>query len=40
LPAADVLSRGVNEVHFPVGCALVLFTAATLGEKSKSKGSP
>ena len=40
LPAADVLSRGVNEVLFPVGCALVLFTAATLGEKSKSKGSP
>lgn len=31
---ADLLSRGVNELLFPVGCALVLFSARTLGERS------
>ena len=30
LPAARVVSQGVNEVLFPVGCALVLFVAAAV----------
>jgi len=32
--AADLLARGVNELLFPVGCALVLFSAKSLGERS------
>ena len=30
LPAAKVLSQGVNEVLFPVGCSLVLFVTAAV----------
>lgn len=33
LPAADVFSRSVNELLFPVGCALVLYTAGAVGER-------
>lgn len=33
-PATDVVSRGINEVLFPVGCALVLFTARALGSRA------
>lgn len=32
-PAADVLSRGLNELLFPVGCSVVLFSAGALGER-------
>lgn len=32
--AADLLSRGINELLFPVGCSLVLFSARSLGERS------
>ena len=33
---ADLFSRGVNEILFPVGCALVLFSARSLGNKVMS----
>lgn len=33
LSTVDLLSRGVNEVLFPVGCSLVLFAAETLGKR-------
>ena len=32
--AADLLSRGINELLFPVGCSLVLFSAKSLGKRS------
>ncbi len=32
-PAADLMSRGMNEVLFPVGCSLALFSAGALGER-------
>lgn len=34
LPVAALLSRGVNEILFPVGCSLVLFSAETLGRRA------
>lgn len=34
LPVAALISRGVNEILFPVGCSLVLFAAETLGKRS------
>jgi hypothetical protein len=33
LPSADVLSLGVNELLFPVGCSVVLFSAGALGKR-------
>jgi len=33
VPPARLLSQGVNEVLFPLGCALVLFTATMLGKR-------
>ena len=33
-PASDLLVEGVNEVLFPVGCAMVLFSATALGKKA------
>ena len=33
LSAADLLSEGINEVLFPVGCSMVLFSATTLGKR-------
>jgi hypothetical protein len=30
---ADVVSRGVNEVLFPLGCSLVLYASVNLGER-------
>lgn len=30
----DLLSRGINELLFPMGCALVLFSARSLAERS------
>jgi hypothetical protein len=32
-PAADVVSQGLNELLFPVGCAVVLFSAGAVGER-------
>ena len=34
LPAAVLISRGVNEMLFPVGCSLVLFAAEALGKRA------
>ena len=33
-PASDLFVEGVNEVLFPVGCALVLFSATALGKRA------
>jgi hypothetical protein len=33
LAAADLVSRGVNEIVFPVGCSLVLFSATAVGKR-------
>ena len=38
LTTADMVSRGVNEILFPVGCSLVLFSAAALGRKAGGQG--
>jgi hypothetical protein len=32
-PFADLVTQGVNEVLFPVGCSLVLFSAGALGKQ-------
>ena len=36
---ADVVSRGLNEVLFPVGCSLVLFATEVWGKHWKSVGN-
>jgi hypothetical protein len=33
LAPADLVSRGTNEILFPVGCSLVLFAATALGKR-------
>jgi hypothetical protein len=33
-PAADLFVEGVNEVLFPVGCSVVLYSAGALGKKT------
>jgi predicted secreted protein len=33
MSVADLVSRGVNEVLFPLGCSLVLYTSVNLGER-------
>jgi hypothetical protein len=33
LGAAELFSRGANEILFPVGCSLVLYSATALGER-------
>ena len=33
LAAADLVSRSVNEIVFPVGCSLVLFSATAVGKR-------
>jgi hypothetical protein len=38
LATADLVSRAVNEILFPVGCSLVLFSAAALGKKVANSG--
>jgi hypothetical protein len=40
LTTADLVSRGVNEVLFPVGCALVLYSATALGKKATRQDQP
>jgi hypothetical protein len=39
-PPADVLSVGVNEVIFPIGCSLVIFSAGALGERMGTRADP
>lgn len=36
-PVADLVSRGMNEVLFPVGCSLALYSAGALGERVAAK---
>ena len=36
LATADLVSRGANEILFPVGCSLVLFAATALGGRAQS----
>jgi hypothetical protein len=38
-PTSDLFVAGVNEVLFPVGCSLVLFSAGALGKKTASRSS-
>ena len=38
--AADALSLGANEVIFPIGCSLVLFSAGALGERMGTRADP
>jgi predicted phage tail protein len=33
LSTANLISRGVNEILFPMGCSLVLFSADALGQE-------
>jgi hypothetical protein len=40
LTTADLASRAVNEILFPVGCALVLFATTALGKKAADRGKP
>jgi hypothetical protein len=37
LSTADVLTESINEILFPVGCCLVLFSAKALGERAKNQ---
>jgi hypothetical protein len=32
-PITDLLTQGVNEVLFPIGCSIVLFSAEVLGKR-------
>lgn len=34
LPAVDVAARAINEVVFPVGCALVIYAAQVMGKRA------
>ena len=38
--AAEAFSVGVNEVIFPIGCSLVLFSAGALGERMSTRAGP
>ena len=39
-PPADALSLGVNELLFPIGCSLVLFSAEALGKRMGNRSDP
>jgi len=39
-PAAEALSVGVNEVIFPIGCSLILFSAGALGQRMNTQADP
>jgi hypothetical protein len=39
-PPADALTVGVNEVIFPIGCSLVLFSAGALGKRMSGQADP
>jgi hypothetical protein len=36
-PLPDLLVEGINDVLFPVGCALVLFSADALGKRAVNR---
>jgi hypothetical protein len=36
LPPAVLMVKGVNELVFPVGCALVIFAAEVLGKRAST----
>ena len=38
-PTSELFVEGVNELLFPVGCSLVLFSAGVLGEKAADRSS-
>ena len=38
--ATDALSGGVNEVIFPIGCSLVLYSAGVLGKRMSTQAGP
>jgi hypothetical protein len=38
LATAALVSRGANEILFPVGCSLVLFAATAMGERVGQRG--
>ncbi len=40
VPTADLVSQGLNELLFPLGCALVLFSAGALGSRMPSRDAP
>jgi hypothetical protein len=40
VPTADLVSQGLNELLFPIGCALVLFSAGALGNRMPSREVP
>ncbi len=37
-PAAELITEGVDEILFPVGCSPVLFSATVLGKKATGQG--
>lgn len=37
---ADLISRGLNEIIFPVGCSLVLFSAGAIAERTAKQDQP
>jgi hypothetical protein len=39
-PTADLLTESINEVLFPVGCSIVLFSATVLGKKITNNAEP
>lgn len=40
VPTSDLISKGLNELLFPIGCALVLFSAGALGSRIPSPDAP
>jgi hypothetical protein len=36
-PVSALVSQGINELLFPIGCSLVLFSAGALGERISSQ---
>ena len=40
VPTAGLVSQGLNELLFPIGCALVLFSAGALGNRMPSREVP
>jgi hypothetical protein len=39
IPPPELLSRGINELLFPVGCSLVLYAAEVLGRHELARES-
>ena len=40
VPPAALVSPGLNELLFPIGCALALFSAGALGSRMPSRDAP